>query len=555
LLVIGIIFSLIPDTVHAPPSDYTYVEYNGVAMITGYTGAGDAITIPSTLGGLITGIIGNNAFNSSNGHLITSIIIPNSVTEIWDNAFYGCTLLQSITIGSDVTKIKYNVLKYCSNLISINLMMINPPYVCDCWVDNTPSSLRGHALTNSNFPPPGGFWVEGNLTMGEYLNLPPTADFTYSPSAPTKGVVIQFTDTSTDSDGSVVSWSWDFDDGGTSTLKNPTHNYADDGIYTVILTVTDDDGASDSISKDLDMSNEHPIAYFTYSPSSPTDLDVIQFIDESLDRDGTVVSRSWNFGDEGSSTLQNPIHDYADDGIYTVILTVTDDDGASDLVSNDIVVSNVPPTADFTYSPSEPTDLDVIQFTDTSIDTDGMIVSWSCNFGDGASSTTKNPTHRFSASGTYTITLEVTDDDGIKKSISKTIIINQSEPPNNQPVANFSFSPSIATADDTIQFTDTSVDSDGTITSYLWNFGDGTSSTSKNPNHRYTTNGVYSITLEITDNDGATDLFSKEILVEESQNKDTTGTVTNKGTPGFELVFVIGAIAVALFLWRKNRNI
>jgi PKD repeat protein len=299
------------------------------------------------------------------------------------------------------------------------------------------------------------------------------------------------------------------------------------------------------------MSNEHPIAYFTYSPSSPTDLDVIQFTDESLDRDGTIVSWSWNFGDAGTSTQQNPTHGYADDGIYIVILTVTDEDGASDSISNDIVVSNVPPTADFTYSPSSPTDLDAVQFTDTSTDPDGMIVSWIWNFGDGTNSTSKNPQHNYSTTDQYTVVLKVTDNNGAKKSISKIITISQSEPRNNQPTANFSFYPSTAMVNDTIQFTDTSIDTDGTITSYLWNFGDGTNSTSKNPRHRFTINGTYSITLEITDDDGATDLTSKAILVD----KDLTDTNGGNGTPGFELVFVMGAIAVALFLWRKNRNI
>ena len=212
---------------------------------------------------------------------------------------------------------------------------------------------------------------------------------------------------------------------------------------------------------------------------------------------------------------------------------------------------NTSPTAGFSYSPSNPTTDDTIQFTDASSDSDGTITFWSWNFGDEESSTTKNPQHKYSTSGTYTATLEVTDNDGAKKSISKTITINQPEPPNNPPTANFSFTPLTATTDDTMQFTDISIDTDGTITSFLWNFGDETSSTSKNPKHRYTSNGAYSITLEITDNDGATDLISKTILVEKPHSNET-GNGTNKGTPGYELIIVVCAIALVL-LWKRKR--
>jgi PKD repeat protein len=87
-------------------------------------------------------------------------------------------------------------------------------------------------------------------------NQPPTADFTYS----TSGLTVDFTDQSTDSDGTVVAWSWDFGDGNTSTQQNPTHTYASDGTYTVTLTVTDDDGATDSISKDVTVTSGSPIS-------------------------------------------------------------------------------------------------------------------------------------------------------------------------------------------------------------------------------------------------------------------------------------------------------
>jgi len=80
-------------------------------------------------------------------------------------------------------------------------------------------------------------------------NNPPCADFTYSPINPTTSDIVQFTDASTDIDGYIASWNWDFGDGNVSSIPNPTHQYSSNGIYEVTLEVTDDDGLTDDISK------------------------------------------------------------------------------------------------------------------------------------------------------------------------------------------------------------------------------------------------------------------------------------------------------------------
>jgi len=123
------------------------------------------------------------------------------------------------------------------------------------------------------------------------------------------------------------------------------------------------------------IANSPPTANFTWIPTNPTDLDVITFTDSSSDSDGIIVNWTWNFGDGNISYEQNPAHQYADDGVYNVTLTVTDDDGATDTFQKSIAVSNVPPNADFSWSPSNPTTADTIQFTDSSSDSDGSIVS------------------------------------------------------------------------------------------------------------------------------------------------------------------------------------
>jgi PKD repeat protein len=197
------------------------------------------------------------------------------------------------------------------------------------------------------------------------------------------------------------------------------------------------------------------------------------------------------------------------------------------------------PIAAFSSSPSTPTKRDTIQFTDLSTSTDTTILSWSWNFGDGSNSTTRNPSHEYQDSGTYTVTLQVTDEYGQTDNQTQSITINE------PPIADFSYAPTAPSTGDNIQFTDASTDSDGTVTSWSWDFGDGTAgSIGKNPTHQYQKAGTYNVTLQITDNNGASDLKTISVSIKE------------KGIPGFELTIVIGAIAL-IFLctrYRKKEN-
>ena len=164
-------------------------------------------------------------------------------------------------------------------------------------------------------------------------NAPPVADFT----AATDGLAVVFTDASSDSDGNIASRSWDFGDGATSADANPVHTYASAGSYDVTLVVTDDDGATDSktVTVTVDGANTAPVADFDVS----VDGLVASFTDASGDDDGSIVSRSWDFGDGAASSEANPSHAYTAAGAYDVTLTVTDDDGATDSKTMAVTVS------------------------------------------------------------------------------------------------------------------------------------------------------------------------------------------------------------------------
>jgi len=248
--------------------------------------------------------------------------------------------------------------------------------------------------------------------------------------------------------------------------------------------------------------NVAPVANFTSSVSNLT----ASFTDTSTDSDGTIQRRIWNFGDGVSSSMTNPSHTYAAAGTYTVTLTVTDNGGYSSTKTATVTVAaggNVAPVANFTSTTSNLT----ANFTDTSSDSDGSIASRSWNFGDGTTSTATNPSKTYTAAGTYTVTLTVTDNGGASNTVSKSVTV--SAPANVAPVANFSFTTSNLVA----TFTDSSTDSDGSIASRSWNFGDGTTSTATNPSKTYAAAGTYTVTLTVTDNGGATNTVSKSVTV------------------------------------------
>jgi PKD repeat protein len=379
------------------------------------------------------------------------------------------------------------------------------------------------------------------------LNRIPTASFTESAETVYTGETIYFNaSNSYDPDGTIVSYFWDFGDGTTGTGVTVEHAYADDGLYIVKLTVTDDDGATATTTAAKAVANRPPIASFTENATIAYRGEVIRFnATESFDPDGYIASYFWTFGDGTNATGVIVDHIYINDGNYTVTLTVTDDDGALAIVTATKYILNHPPIASFTENATTVKTGELIQFdASASYDPDGTIVSYTWNFGDGATASGITVTHAYADDGTYTVTLTVTDNDGATASLTATKTVL-----NRPPVASFTESALTVYAGEVIQFNASgSYDPDGTIVSYTWNFGDGNVTTTASPiiNHTYTAPGTYNVTLTVTDDDGQTD--------------DEIKTFTVQAAPWplwliiVIILLILAAIAVAIYLWRKRRK-
>jgi PKD repeat protein len=349
--------------------------------------------------------------------------------------------------------------------------------------------------------------------------------------------------TSSDPDGTVASYAWNFGDGSTGTGANPAHTYAAAGTYTVSLTVTDNQGlASTAVTHPITVAaaNQLPTAAFTFTTSG---LGVTVNGTSSNDPDGTIASYAWDFGDSTTATgATPPAHVYASGATYPVKLTVTDNQGGTATVTQNVTVTapvNQLPTAAFT---STTNGLAVTVDGSTSADSDGTIASYAWNYGDSKTDTGATPVpHTYAASGTYTVSLTVTDNSGGTNTITHPVTVTA--PANQSPTA--AFVTSVSNLSLAVNGS-SSNDPDGTIANYAWDYGDGSSATGVTPTtHTYAAAGTYTVSLVVTDNQGATGSLSKTVTVSAPVTSAyATDTFTRTTASGFGTADLGGAWTV-----------
>ncbi len=362
----------------------------------------------------------------------------------------------------------------------------------------------------------------------------PIIDFTL-PDVCLVNSVAQFTDKTTTADTSKIplKYLWDFGDAAatianpnSSFLKNPTHQFIKAGVYRISLTVKSKDTCIVSLTKDYTVSGQ---ASFT-APATACPGDTVLFSDQTDATNKVVSAWHWDFGNgKDTSALQNPKFAFAQPGDYNVTLTVTGHNGCSTTLFSKGIHINKKPISAFTWSNPD-CETKSITFTDQSTAAEGTITAWSWDFGDGSAlSRLKNPTHVFSPSKTYVVTLTVTTDLGCSSvALSKQVIVNP------QPVADFTI-PDVCVSDGAAIFA-AIPDKNGLI--YSWNFGDNASNiTAQNPNtatgltvqHHYSAIGTYNARLTVTTTSGCVSDTVKQFKVNGSSPK-AAFAVLNSGT-------------------------
>ena len=338
----------------------------------------------------------------------------------------------------------------------------------------------------------------------------PVADF-YSPEVEqarstgegvSSSTAISFIDNST---GSPTSWLWDFGDGSTSTIQNPTHTYAGDGGYIVDLTATNAAG-SHTISKYgyvlAGISGPASATHFSSNVTSGNAPLTVLFHD---DGEEDIISRLWIFGD--NTSLYNQVegneenatlyatHTYEKSGKYTVMLKVSGraDRGIITKYNYVEVTDNLAPVAEFSLNVTSGTAPLSVLFNDTSV---GSPTSWKWNYGDGIESSTRNATHTFTKPGTYTVNLTVSNAKGTASKLATITVLGRSA--TVSPVAEFTTSVTSGYAPLSAQFKDSSQNAAG----WNWNFGDGATSTEQNPTHIYFKAGNYTVNLTASNGNG-----------------------------------------------------
>ena len=376
--------------------------------------------------------------------------------------------------------------------------------------------------------PDGAIWLTTPTTIYRYWDSgkPPTASFTASPNPAIVGATVTFDGSgSSDPDGTIASYAWDFGDSTGGNGAVTPHTYLSFGTFNVSLTVTDNESFTATAYRDV-VVHAPPVAAFTATPNPVVAGASVTFdASASHDPDGNIVNHTWDFGDSTFGNGAITSHPYASAGTYSVTLNVTDNDSLNGTVYHDVVVRPPPPgprppVADFVASPSPTNPGSPVTFNaSASFDPDGTIVSYTWEFGDSTAGSGVMLTHAYANPGVYTAILTVVDNQSLSSNATHQVTVNA------PPRAAFQFSPGTIYIGVSVTFDGSaSTDPDGTIASFSWDFGDGSLGSGVQASHGYARKGTFGIALTVVDNLGLSNRTTRAIAVQDRAPQITSSS-------------------------------
>ena len=321
-------------------------------------------------------------------------------------------------------------------------------------------------------------------------------------------LVVEFMGSDSSDDDSIVSYHWDFGNGDTAEMTNPQYTFEEEGNYEVTLTVTDNEGlssTSNAILISVLPSNTAPVALAEADVTSGEVPLAVQFTGSNSTDDTEVVNYFWNFGNGETSDEANPSMVFTQEGNYTVVLVVEDEEGEFSVATLSITVGldNMAPVAKIDGGPftgNMPLD---VYFVGTNSTDDKGVTSYVWDFGDESFSSESNPTHRYNSAGNYLVKLTVYDAEGLQDTDERVVQVNSVGGGAIAPVAVANANITQGTSPLTVNFdASESSDDSGEIASYRWTLNNVEISNASNFEYIFNEQGSYNITLTVTDEDG-----------------------------------------------------
>jgi RHS repeat-associated protein len=363
-----------------------------------------------------------------------------------------------------------------------------------------------------------GLSSSGVLSLEIGANQPPQALFGYSGQMVEQGVINFNGASSYDPEGHPLTYVWDFGDGQTAAIAQPSHSYDAAGDYTVTLTVTDNMAQTGAKSRLMHIAPLSGLqAAFSISGVYLINLELTFDASASTAPPGrTIVSSEWDFGDGTTAGGVQAAHAFAHTGQFDVGLRVTDDTGAWSETHAFITISDAPnhkPSVSINAVPPLWITGNPIAFSAAGTDPDGDSLTYNWDFGDRGNAGGNSVGHAYTDLGLYTVSVTVNDSRGGTATATTQINIIPQPTENVAPVA-IADGPFQVNMSEAAVFDGTgSYDFNGDALTYSWDFGDGVYGSGSAVSHAYSSSGFKTITLTVSDPDGLTGMDSIEVQV------------------------------------------